>query len=132
MSPISRRALAPCTFAFVMAAALSGCSLNTDVSGASVLVIISGNQQIAPINTALPTELGVTVTNQFGERIENVTVNWTIISGGGSLSTATTTTDETGSVYVIYTTGPTAGQAQIRADAGNGLFINFNETITAS
>jgi type V secretory pathway adhesin AidA len=132
MSVTSRRALARCTFALVIGAALSGCSLNTDVSGPSVIVKITGDQQIAPVNTVLPTALGVTITTQFGERITNATVTWTIVSGGGSLSSTTTMTDDTGSAYVTYTTGPTAGQAIIRANAANGLAITFNETITSS
>jgi hypothetical protein len=125
-------ALARHAFAFFIAAGAAGCTLNTDVSGPSILIKLSGDLQTAPINTVLPTALAVTVANQFGEPVQNIAVTWTIVSGGGSLSSTTTLTDDTGSASVTYTTGPTAGQVIIRANAPNDLAINFNETITST
>jgi hypothetical protein len=114
----------------VAAAAFGGCSLNTDVSLPGGLVKYSGDQQTGPANTALPTALGVLVVNQFGERLKNVTVNWSISSGGGSISSATTLSDDSGLASVTYTTGPTAGQAIIDAGVHGVPPLHFNIFIT--
>jgi hypothetical protein len=110
-----------------------GCTLNTDVSvgPAGLIKVPEGDGQSAAISTALPLPLSVIVVNQFGERLNTTTVTWTIMSGGGTLSAPTTVTDETGTASVNYTTGPTAGQALIRASVVNGsLLVTFSVTIT--
>ena len=112
------------------AAAISGCSLNTDVSVPGGLIKYSGDQQTGPANMELPTPLGVLVVNQFGERLKNIPVNWSIASGGGSLSSAMTLSDESGLASVTYTTGPTAGQANIKAGAHGVPALTFNILIT--
>lgn len=132
MPPASRRSLVQCCFALVLGAALSGCAINTDVSGPSALIKTSGDQQSAPINTTLPNALVVTVITQFGEPIRNSSITWTIVSGGGALSGFTTVTDDVGNAHATYTTGSTAGQALIKASTTNGLFTNFGVTITSS
>jgi hypothetical protein len=116
--------------ALVIAGAASSCTLNTDVSSPSALIKFSGDQQSAPVNTMLPTPLAIVVISQFGERLKNITVNWTIVSGGGSLSSNTTLTDETGVASVNYTTGTVAGPAVVRAQVHGIPPLTFNITIT--
>jgi len=111
-------------------AAASGCTLNTDVSQPSALVKYGGDQQSAPVNTMLPTPLAVIVTSQFGERLNNIAVNWTIASGGGSLSSSTTQTNDSGIASVDYTTGPVAGPVVIKAQVHGIPPLTFNVTIT--
>lgn len=110
----------------VGAAAVSGCTLNTDVSAPGGLLKYAGDQQVAAPNTALPTDLGVLVVNQFGERLKNITVNWSIASGGGSLSSNAVLSDDSGQASVTYTTGPTAGQAVIKAQVHGVPAVSFN------
>ena len=114
----------------IAGAAASSCTLNTDVSSPSALVKFSGDQQSAPVNTMLPTPLAVIVISQFGERLKNITVSWTIVSGGGSLSSNTTLTDDTGTASVNYTTGPIAGPAVVRAQVHGIPPLTFDVTIT--
>ena len=111
-------------------AAASGCTLNTDVSQPSAVVKYGGDQQSAPVNTMLPTPLAVIVTSQFGERLNNIAVNWTIASGGGSLSSSTTQTNDSGIASVDYTTGPVAGPVVIKAQVHGIPPLTFNVTIT--
>ena len=111
-------------------AAASGCTLNTDVSQPSAVVKYGGDQQSAPVNTMLPTPLAVIVTSQFGERLNNIAVNWTIASGGGSLSSSTTQTNDSGIASVDYTTGPVAGPVVIKAQVHGMPPLTFNVTIT--
>jgi hypothetical protein len=133
MLPALRRALFPLKLAFILAVtSAGGCTLNTDVSvGPAGLIKSAGDGQTAAINTALPNPFSVIVVNQFGELLNNTTVTWTVVSGGGTLSAATTQTDELGVATVIYTTGATAGQAVIRASVSDGLLlVTFSVTIT--
>jgi hypothetical protein len=123
----------------VMLAGVSGCTLNTDVSGPAGMAKYSGDPQSAATNTTLPTPLAVIVFSQFGEPVENVTVTWTITSGGGTLSptaggggalTMTTQTNDLGITSVNYTTGSTAGSAAIQARVSGLPALTFNITIT--
>jgi hypothetical protein len=126
MKKIRLRAFAAASFL----GATSACTLNTDVSGPGGLLRHGGDEQSAAINTALPLPLSVLVVTQFGEPIEGVTVNWSIVSGGGSLSANVTTTDVTGVASVNYTTGPTTGDVTIRAQVHGIPPLTFHEHIT--
>ncbi len=114
--------------------AASGCSLNTDVNAPGLIAPFGGDQQTQVANTALPLPLQVLVASQFGERLRNQTVTWTITAGGGTLSvtgggssttTITSITNDSGIAEVNYTTGPTAGTATIQAKVGGVPSINF-------
>jgi Big-like domain-containing protein len=111
-------------------AGVIGCTLNTDVSGPSGILKFSGDPPPTPANTALAGPLQVIVFTQFGERLQNVTVNWTIVSGGGTLSATSTLTDDGGVASVDYTTGPTAGQAKVQARVSGLPALTFNITVT--
>jgi hypothetical protein len=111
-------------------AAIGGCTLATDVTVPGTLIKVGGDEQTAAANTALPTPLTVAVVNQFGQTLQNVTVNWSIASGGGSLSSNALLSDEGGLASVGYTTGPTAGQAVIKARVNGVPDLSFNILIT--
>lgn len=134
MSPLLRRALLSLKLVVVLVLlGGSGCTLDTDVNvgPAGLIKVPDGDGQTAGINTLLPTPLSVIVVNQFGERLHDVVVSWTIASGGGTLSAASTVTDELGVASVNYTTGATAGQVVIQASASNGiLLVSFSVTVT--
>jgi hypothetical protein len=134
MSPVLRRAFLPLKLAIVFALiSIGGCTLNTDVNvgPAGMIKVPDGDAQTAPTNTALPLPLSVIVVNQFGERLRDVVVTWTVASGGGTLSAASSVSDELGVATVNYTTGATAGQVIIGATASNGiLFVTFSVTVT--
>lgn len=115
----------------VVLASLGGCNLNTDVSqNPAGLFLVGGDTQSASVNTALPNPLQVMVVNQFGEVLEGVTVNWSIATGGGSLSDTVTQSDVNGLTQVTYTTGPTPGPAKINAQIHGLLPLTFDATIT--
>jgi hypothetical protein len=117
---------------FVAAAvfAASACTLNVDVNDPSVLIKHAGDTQTAAANTALPVAFEVIVLDQFGNSLKNVVVEWTILSGGGSLSETSNQTVEGGVSSVTYTTGPTAGTAQIQARVSGIPPVVFSVTIT--
>ena len=118
----------------VLAAAcvsFAACSLNTDVSGPGALIRYSGDQQSAAVNTPLPSPLQLLVVNQFGERLKNITVSWSIVNGGGTLSATTSLSDDSGIASVNYTTGPNPGVAAINGKVSGLLPLTFTATITA-
>lgn len=110
--------------------AVSGCSLNTDVSQPAQIQIVQGNNQSAATNTTLPTKLGVIVVTQFGEAVSGVGVQWTVASGGGSVDQVLTQTDDTGIATTSYTTGATTGTATIQAKAPGLPLVTFTVNIT--
>lgn len=114
----------------VMLAGVSGCTLNTDLSGPAGFAKYSGDLQSAPPSTTLPTQLAVIVFTQFGETLPNVTVTWTITAGGGALSAASTLTNDGGIASVNYTTGATTGSATVRASVSGLPSLTFNITVT--
>lgn len=126
-----RHALSPRIAALLaMLVAASGCTLNTDVSGPSAVIRVSGDSQAEPTNTTFPTPLSVLVVTQFGEPVQNATVTWTITSGGGTLSAPSTVTDETGVASVTYTSGATTGSVVIEARVSGVPPLIFNLTVT--
>ena len=125
-----RFSVARIVFAAAIAVVASGCTLNVDVNDPSVLVKHAGDTQSGPTNTALPVAFEVIVLDQFGNSLKNVTVDWTVLSGGGSVSETSNMTLEGGVSSVTYTTGPTAGPARIQAKVSGIPPVIFSVTIT--
>jgi hypothetical protein len=114
----------------LICAVVGACTLDTDVNSPAGMAKAGGDQQNAAVNTTLPVAFQLLVVNQNGEPLKNVAVNWTITTGGGSLSGTPTLTGDGGMTSVTYTTGPTPGSATISAQV-HGLFpIVFSVTIT--
>jgi hypothetical protein len=98
------------------------------------LTMVSGNGQVAQVNNVLGSDDVVRVSDTYGNGIAGVAIDWTIVSGGGSLSTTKTTTLADGSATVRSTLGPSAGTQTVSATA-NGLpnkpAVTFSATATA-
>jgi len=113
-----------------MSVFVGACTLTTENNDPAAMGKTNGDLQTAPVNTVLALPLEVLVVNQFGEPLSNITVNWTITSGGGVLSATPTLTDASGKTSVTYTTGPATGSASINAQV-HGLFpVIFTVTIS--
>jgi hypothetical protein len=132
MRLVKRQTLVTRIIPFVVATvALSSCTLNTDLSGPAAIVILSGNTQTTPVNTALPDSLVVVVVGSFFEPIQNQTVTWTVVApGGGSVNPLTSVTDIHGAAWTRYTAGATAGAVQIQAKVGSLSPVIFDATVT--
>lgn len=129
MLRILRQAVARRVLAFVIVgAAAGGCTLDTDVSAPGGLLKVTTDPVAVAVNAVLP-EVTVLVVNQFGERLKNVQVSWSV-TGGGSLSASQVPSDDSGQSFVDYTAGPTAGQAVIRAQVHGVPAVSFNIVIT--
>jgi hypothetical protein len=131
MRAVNRRVLVNRIIPFVIATvALSGCTLGTDPSTPSTMVIVSGDSQTTPVNTPLPDSLTVIVVGTFNEPFENETVTWTVVSGGGSVTSATSQTNQYGLAWTRYTAGPTAGAVKIQAKVSSLAPLFFDATVT--
>jgi hypothetical protein len=95
-------------------AEFSATAVAADANG---LVLVSGDDQSAPVGTQLPQPLVVAVKDGFGNPISGVTVTWSA-QGGGSVSEESTVTGDNGQTSVTRILGPTAGDQQTVATAG--------------
>ena len=78
----------------------------------SITVSAASNGQVGVVGQPLAQPIVVHVSDQNGASIGNAVVAWTIISGGGSVSQASSLTDVDGNASVTWTLG---------ADGGHGF-----------
>lgn len=108
-------------------------SFATVAAGASAIVINAGNNQTAVFGNPVPVAPRVQVTDPDGNGVAGVAVNFTVMSGGGSVTGASTTTDANGSAQVGSWTLGSVGANTLRAQAaGVGSTVTFTATATAS
>ena len=107
----------------------SATAVAADANG---LTLVSGDDQSAMVGTELPQPLVVAVTDGFGNPISGVTVTWSA-QGGGSVSEESTVTGDNGQTSVTRILGPTAGDQQTVATAGQlaGSPVTFIHHATA-
>ena len=106
----------------------------TAVAGSgSLIAAVSGDDQSAPVNSALADSLVVKVSDGNGNPVGGITITWTA-QNGGSISPATVVTDDNGLAAAALVLGPTAGQqsAQAAGDALAGSPVTFVQTAVAS
>ncbi|MBL1200335.1 MAG: DUF4082 domain-containing protein [Nostoc sp. GBBB01] len=95
----------------------------------------SGDNQTGTAGSALPSALVVTATNGSGSPVSGVTVNFAIITGGGSVSPSSAVTGSDGQASTVLTLGTTAGitntVSATASDIGSVTFsANANPTNT--
>ncbi len=95
---------------------------------ASQLVNLSGDAQTQTAGEPLAAPLVVRVTDAYGNPVANQTLTWTVTSGGGSLSAATSRSDATGAASISATLGAVAGSNTFRAAKAGLNSIDFSAT----
>jgi hypothetical protein len=96
---------------------------------AALLNLIQGNNQSAHVKNRLPKALIVTVTDQYGNGLPGLTVNFTDNGAGGTFSNSAPVTSASGQVSVSYITGTTSGSITIDASYGSLSPAVFSETV---
>jgi hypothetical protein len=91
--------------------------------------LIQGNNQMAHIHNKLPKALIVSVTDQYGNGLPGLTVNFTDNGAGGTFSNSSPITGATGQVSVTYTTPTVTGIVTIDATYGSLAPAVFTETV---
>ena len=74
-------------------------------AAAKHLILVSGNSQTGTAGSTLPAPLVVEATDQFGNPVSGVTVNWAATSGGGSVRSASSVTGSNGQASVVAVIG---------------------------
>ena len=113
------RRLGPSALALLLAAATLRCSDNSQPPTASAIEMADGNGQVGIAGQTLPDPLVVLVTDQEGDPVEGVPVQWSA-QGAGSVSSATVSTGSDGRASVSRVLGPDPGE-QTTTAAVNGL-----------
>jgi hypothetical protein len=70
----------------------------------------------------------VRVADQIGAGIAGVTVNFAVMSGGGSIGAASAVTDTNGLAWVDWTIGSSAGSNSVQASSGALTAVTFTAT----
>ena len=91
--------------------------IDPDEPRPTTLVKISGDRQSGLPSETLGDPFIVEVQNQYEISMEGVPVSFIIVTGGGSLSTTTITTDANGRAESTLTLGTTSGTLTIEANA---------------
>ena len=94
----------------------------------------AGDNQSAPVATALPVDVEVLVTDASGNPVPAVTVTFTVLTGGGNVAAPTGVTNAQGVASPgDWTLGPVAGSNTLLATSAglNGSPLTFTATGTA-
>lgn len=97
---------------------------------ASMISITSGDDQTGVVRTQLPTDLTVKITDAFGNAKEGTTVFFTVVLGGGTLSSPTAASDANGLAKVKWTLGPLASTQRVAAQIPGVVPAIFDATAT--
>jgi hypothetical protein len=120
-------------------ALLPACNGNSDNTppppppqAATQVTSSSGNEQSARIGALLPQQLSVLVTDEDETPVPDVAVTWSVLDGGGTVSPATSTTDDAGLASTEFTLGPVEGQQRAQAEVSGlaGSPVIFTATAT--
>lgn len=101
-------------------------------SGAgAILELVSGDNQTAPVRSALADSLVVRVTDALHNPVAGVEVQWTV-DGGGSISPSSVTTGADGLAAAERVLGNTAGTQTAQASAAGLTPVSFTHTAVAA
>jgi protocatechuate 3,4-dioxygenase beta subunit len=98
---------------------------------ASRLVQVSGNNQSGPADQELSSPLVVRLVDQDGNGVPGRAVTWVIGTGGGSVSSATNTTDGNGEAQVRWSLGSGLGLNTVNAVVSGVGVVSFRATATS-
>jgi hypothetical protein len=94
------------------------------------LAVTSGDAQSGTVATTLAQPLVVTATDVGGNPVPGVSIAWTVASGGGAFTTATTATALDGTASTTFTLGHKAGAVMLAAtvQGTSGLSVTLGAT----
>lgn len=90
-------------------------SATATAGAAAKLVVDQGNNQTGSINTSLTTPIRARLTDQFDNPVAATSVTWAVVTGGGSVTPASSVTDASGVAAAAWTLGGTLGAQTVRA-----------------
>ena len=99
--------------------------------GPTTVELVSGNNQSAAPSNELPSPLVVRLLDNAGNGVPNRAVSWVVATGGGSVSSATSTTDQDGRASTRWTLGGSAGQNTLNAVVSGVGVVGFTATASS-
>ena len=92
-----------------------------------------GTDQSSTPGSALALPLSVLVTDASGNPVAGVEVTWSVLTGGGTVSPALSTTTADGVTTTTFILGPAEGKQRVQAGANQlqGSPVVFTATATA-
>ena len=98
----------------------------------SLLEKVSGDVQTGVAGTLLSDPLVVRALSNTGEAAADAELEFTVATGGGSVSSARVMTGSSGTASVRWTLGPTVGtqSVTVRAISGSAGAVSFSATAT--
>lgn len=88
--------------------------------------IVRGNNQVTLPGQSVAVPLEVVVSDQYGNHVRDVPVQWEVLAGGGALGLSESLTDAGGRALSAYQMGPTPTLNLVRATlAGTGISVVF-------
>jgi hypothetical protein len=103
--------------ATVVLAACSGSDSTSPAAPAAAAVIPVSTIETATVGRALATPFEVRVTDAAGSPVAGATVTWAVAAGGGTLSSASSTSGSNGIASVRWVPGTAAGDGLVVATA---------------
>jgi PKD repeat protein len=106
--------------------------VHTALAGdAARLAIVSGDNQTGRVGLQLPAELVVRLIDGQGNGVPNTAVAWVVATGGGSVTPASSNTDQDGRASARWTLGGTPGANRLDAVVSGLGVESFDATATA-
>ena len=105
------------TLALLVLGACSSDSAHLQPLVPTSIKIVSGDGQTGRIGSLLPSPLVVEVTDGGGNAAPGIEVNWSVVTGGGSIAPAAPVTDANGMASAGFTLGPAQGEQRAQAVA---------------
>ena len=117
---------------YVVVRTYSGATDSTPVTfipTPTLLTVQGGNGQTGTVGAVLPGPLQVRVTAADGLGVKGIPVQFSILTGGGSLSAPQAITDTLGVASVTATLGTVAGPVTVQAASGGLTAVTFAGTV---
>ena len=118
----------------IMLLAAAGCSSDKSdiVSVATTLAANPGvSGQTGTVGQVLPTPISVHLTDQNGAAMSGVAITWSVVGSGGSVDSATSTTNSNGDAVTDWTLGTVVGTDSLNASTASGLTTAISATANA-
>lgn len=107
-------------------------SATAQIGSTGAVIVDNGNGQTGAIGAALATYLRVLVVDQSGTAVSSARVNWSVATGGGSLSKSSGTTGISGLDSLVWTLGTSAGAQSVTATVTGVGSVSFSATASGS
>jgi adhesin/invasin len=115
-----------------MSLAATGCagdeaSAPEDAAPAS-LIVVQGTNQAVQGGKELPNAIVLRVLSEDGKAVENVSVGFTVATGGGSVNPGSVLTDANGEARTKWVLGPTTAEQTLKAEVAGLAPVTISAT----